>query len=152
VTNGSGSAGTLVTTLDDMRDAQQILAEANVIAVVGASRDPGKPSHTVPLQMMRHGWRIIPVNPFVDEVFGVKAYKSLAEIDEPIDLVDIFRPAHDAVDVVRQAAAIKAPAVWLQSGIVSAEARRIAEEAGMDYVEDRCLAVERAVGQLSKRG
>jgi uncharacterized protein len=141
-----------VATLDHMRSTQQILADANVIAVVGASRDPLKPAHTVPLQMMRHGWRIIPVNPFVDEVFGVKAYKTLADIEEPIDLVDIFRPAHDAIDVVRQAAAIKAPAVWLQSGIVSAEARRIAEEAGMDYVEDRCLAVERAVGQLSKRG
>jgi len=133
-----------------MRSAQQILTEAKVIAVVGASRDPSKPAHSVPLQMIRHGWRIIPVNPFVDQVFGVKAYRTLADIDEPIDLVDIFRPARDAVEIVRQAAAIKAPAVWLQSGIVSAEARRIAEEAGMDYVEDRCLAVERAIGQLSR--
>ncbi len=139
-----------MTTVDDMRSAQQILAEANVIAVVGASRDPAKPSHSVPLQMMRHGWRIIPVNPFVDEVFGVRAYRSLADLEEPVDLVDIFRPAHDAVEVVRQAVAIKAPAVWLQSGIVSAEARQIAEEAGIDYVEDRCLAVERAVGRLTK--
>ena len=133
-----------------MRSAQQILAEANVIAVVGASRDPNKPSHTVPAQMLRHGWRIIPVNPFVEEVFGVKTVPTLADIDEPVDLVDIFRPAADAVEIVRQAAAIKAPAVWLQSGIVSAEARRIAEEAGMDYVEDRCLAVERALGRLTK--
>jgi predicted CoA-binding protein len=133
-----------------MRSAQQILAEATVIAVVGASRDPMKPSHTVPLQMLRHGWRIIPVNPFVDEVFGIRTVPSLAEIGEPVDMVNVFRPARDAVEVVRQAVAIKAPAVWLQSGIVSAEARRIAEEAGIDYVEDRCLAVERAVGQLSK--
>ncbi len=150
MTNGSGIGKEAVATVDDMRSAQQILAEANVIAVVGASRDPFKPAHTVPLQMLRHGWRIIPVNPFVDEVFGVKTVPTLADIDEPIDLVDVFRPARDAVDVVRQAVAIKAPAVWLQSGIVSAEARRIAEEAGIDYVEDRCLAVERAVGQLSK--
>ena len=135
-----------------MRSAQQILAEANVIAVVGASRDPGKPSHSVPLQMLRYGWRIIPVNPFVDEVFGVRTVPTLADIDEPVDLVDIFRPARDAVEVVRQAVAIKATAVRLQSGIVSAEARRIAEEAGIDYVEDRCLAVERAVGRLSKLG
>lgn len=133
-----------------MRSAQQILADATVIAVVGASRDPSKPAHSVPLQMIRYGWRIIPVNPFVDEVFGVRAYPTLADIGEPVDLVDIFRPAHDAVDVVRQAAAIKAPAVWLQSGIVSAEARKIAVEAGMDYVEDRCLAVERAAARLSK--
>ena len=133
-----------------MRSAQQILAEANVIAVVGASRSPMKPSHTVPLQMLRHGWRIIPVNPFADEIFGVKTVPTLADLDEPVDLVDIFRPSHDALEVVRQAIAIKAPAVWLQSGIVSAEARRIATEAGIDYVEDRCLAVERAVGSLTK--
>ena len=135
-----------------MRSAAQILAEASVIAVVGASRDPSKPAHSVPLQMLRHGWRIIPVNPFVDEVFGERTYQTLADIKEPIDLVDIFRPAADAVDIVRQAVAIKAPAVWLQSGIVSAQARQIATEAGLDYVEDRCLAVERAVANLTRLG
>ena len=133
-----------------MRTPQQILADAAVIAVVGASREPWKPSHSVPLQMLRHGWRIIPVNPFADEVFGVPTVPTLADIDEPVDLVDIFRPAADAVEIVRQAVAIKAPAVWLQSGIVSAEAREIATAAGLDYVEDRCLAVERAVGRLTR--
>jgi predicted CoA-binding protein len=133
-----------------MRSAQQILAGANVIAVVGASRDPYKPSHTVPLQMLRHGWRIIPVNPFADEIFGIKTVPTLADIGEPVDLVDVFRPSRDAADVVRQAIAIGAPAVWLQSGIVSAEGRRLAEQAGIDYVEDRCLAVERAVGSLTR--
>jgi predicted CoA-binding protein len=140
-----------VATVRRMRSAQQILAEASVIAVVGASRDPLKPAHSVPLQMLRHGWRIIPVNPFVDEVFGVRTVKTLADIDEPVDLVDIFRPAADAVEIVRQAVAIKAPAVWLQSGIVSAEARKIATDAGIDYIEDRCLAVERAMGRLTRR-
>jgi predicted CoA-binding protein len=135
-----------------MRSAAQILRDAEVIAVVGASREAWKPSHSVPLQMLRHGWKIIPVNPFTDELFGVRTVPTLADIDEPVDLVDIFRPAADAVEIVRQAAAIKAPAVWLQSGIVSAEARRIATEAGMDYVEDRCLAVERAVAGLSRLG
>ena len=133
-----------------MRSAQQILAEARVIAVVGASREPSKPSHSVPLQMLRHGWTIIPVNPYAEEIFGLKAYRTLADIDQPIDLVDIFRPASDALEIVRQAVAIKAPAVWLQSGIVSGEARRIATEAGLDYVEDRCLAVERAIGGLTR--
>lgn len=133
-----------------MRSAQQILADADVIAVVGASRDPHKPAHSVPLQMLRYGWRIIPVNPFVDEIFGIPTVPTLADLPEAVDLVDIFRPARDAVEVVRQAVAIKAPAVWLQSGIVSAEARRIAVAAGVDYVEDRCLAVERAAGRLSK--
>lgn len=135
-----------------MRSPQQILADARVIAVVGASREPWKPSHSVPLQIMRYGWRIIPVNPFADEIFGLPAVKTLADIDEPVDLVDVFRPARDAVDIVRQAVAIKAPAVWLQSGIVSAEARKIATEAGLDYVEDRCLAVERATGGLTRLG
>lgn len=133
-----------------MRSPQQILADAAVIAVVGASREAWKPSHSVPLQMLRHGWKIIPVNPFADEVFGVKTVPTLADIGEPVDLVNVFRPPADAVDVVRQAVAIKAPAVWLQSGIVSAEARRIATEAGLDYVEDHCLAVERAVAGLSR--
>lgn len=133
-----------------MRSAQQILAEANVIAVVGASRDPRKPSHSVPLQMLQYGWKIIPVNPFVDEIFGVATVPTLADLPEAVDLVDVFRPARDAVEVVRQAVAIKAPAVWLQTGIVSAEARQIATEAGLDYVEDRCLAVERSVGRLTK--
>jgi len=133
-----------------MRSAQEILAGAKVIAVVGASRESWKPSHSVPLQMIRHGWRIIPVNPFADDIFGLPTFKTLADIGESVDLVDIFRPAADAVDIVRQAVAIKAPAVWLQSGIVSAEAREIATEAGLDYVEDRCLAVERAAGNLTR--
>lgn len=132
-----------------MRDAQQLLADAKVIAVVGASRDPRKAAHSVPLQMQRYGWRIIPVNPHADELFGEKVYRSVGEIPFPVDLVDVFRPAEDAVDVVRDAVAAGAPAVWLQLDIVSAEARRIATEAGLDYVEDRCLAVERAVGNLS---
>ncbi|OWV00003.1 CoA-binding protein [Micromonospora wenchangensis] len=133
-----------------MRTAQQLLADSAVIAVVGASRDPGKAAHRVPAQMQRYGWRIIPVNPTVDELFGERAYPSLADIPHPVDLVNVFRPARDAVEVVRQAAAIGAPAVWLQLGIVSAEARRIAGAAGMDYVEDRCLIVERAAGGLSR--
>ncbi|MFI5926970.1 CoA-binding protein [Micromonospora sp. NPDC051543] len=133
-----------------MRTAQQILADSAVIAVVGASRDPSKAAHSVPLQMQRYGWRIIPVNPSVDELFGERAYASLADIPHPVDLVDVFRPAADAVQVVRDAAAIGAPAVWLQLGIVSAEAREIAQEAGMEYVEDRCLIVERAAGNLTR--
>lgn len=134
-----------------MRSASQILAESRVIAVVGASRDALKPAHSVPAQMIRHGWRIIPVNPFADKIFGERSYPTLADLDEPVDLVDVFRPAADAVDVVRQAIAIKAPAVWLQTGIVSAEARALASAAGIDYVEDRCLAVERTLAGLSRR-
>jgi uncharacterized protein len=134
-----------------VRTAQEILADAAVIAVVGASRDPGKPAYSVPAQMQRHGWRIIPVNPYADEILGEKVYPSLADIPHPVDLVNVFRPSRDATDVVRQAVAIGAPAVWLQLGIRSAEGRRMAAEAGIDYVEDLCLAVERAMAGLTRR-
>ncbi|MDM4722358.1 CoA-binding protein [Micromonospora sp. WMMA1363] len=135
-----------------MRSPQQILAGSAVIAVVGASRDPRKAAHSVPAKMQRYGWRIIPVNPIADELFDERVYRSLSEIPHPVDLVDVFRPAADAVEVVRETVAIGAPAVWLQLGIVSAEARRIAEEAGIDYVEDRCLVVERAAAGLTRLG
>jgi predicted CoA-binding protein len=132
-----------------VRDPQQILADAKVIAIVGASRDPRKPAHSVPLQMQRYGWRIIPVNPYADELFGEKVYRSVKDIPHPVDLVTVFRPSDQATAVVRDAVEAGAPAVWLQLDIVSEQGRRIATEAGVDYVEDRCLAVERAVGGLS---
>src|SRR5215471_9286048 len=124
-----------------MRTPKQILEESDTIAVVGASRDPGKSAHSVPRQMQLHGWRIIPVNPFADELFAEKVYRTLADIPEPVDLVDVFRPSEDAADVARQAVAIGAKAIWLQQGITSEEARAIADDAGIDYVEDLCMAV-----------
>lgn len=133
-----------------MRDPQEILAAAEVIAIVGASRDAHKVAHSVPLQMQRHGWRIIPVNPYADELFGEKVYRSVKDIPHPVDLVTVFRPSEQAAAVVREAVEAGAPAVWLQLDIRSAEGRRLATEAGIDYVEDCCLAVERAVGRLSR--
>lgn len=135
-----------------MRPAQQILAESAVIAVVGASRDPSKAAHSVPAEMQRYGWRIIPVNPSADELFGEPAYRSLADIPHPVDLVDVFRPAEEAAEVVRQAVAIGAPAVWLQLGIVSPQARQLAQQAGIDYVENRCINVERIAANLTRLG
>ncbi len=133
------------------RTADEILEQASTIAVVGASRYPGKAAHAVPLQILRHGWQVIPVNPAVEEIWGVKAYPTLAAVPVPIDLVNVFRPAADAPGIARQAVAAGAKALWLQQGIVSAEARAIAEAAGIDYVEDACIAVVRAIGRLSKR-
>ncbi len=134
-----------------MRSPRQILDEATTIAVVGASRDPDKAAYTVGLQLKRHGWRMIPVNPYADEIWGERCYRTLAEIGEPIDMVNVFRPSDQALAIVEQAVAVGTTAIWLQLGIVSAEGRRLAETAGIDYVEDRCTAVERALGQLSKR-
>ena len=134
-----------------MRSARDILGDALTIAVVGASRNPEKVAHTVPRQLLRHGWRVIPVNPYADLIWDEQAYPVLAEIPEPVDLVNVFRPSEQATDVVRQAIEIGARAVWLQTGIVSAEGRKLAEQAGIDYVEDCCIAVARARENLSRR-
>jgi predicted CoA-binding protein len=134
-----------------VRSPRDILSDALTIAVVGASRYPEKTAHAVPHQLLRHGWRVIPVNPYVEEIWGERCYPVLAEIPEPVDLVNVFRPSADATDVVRQAIEIGTKAVWLQQGIFSPEGRRMAEEAGIDYVEDTCTAVVRASCNLSRR-
>lgn len=133
-----------------MRSPKQILAEATTIAVVGASRHEEKSAYAVPLQLKLHGWTVIPVNPYADRIWGERCYPTLADVGVPIDLVNVFRPSEQAADVVRQAIAVGAKAVWLQQGIVSAQGRRLAAEAGIDYVEDFCIAVERAIDQLSR--
>jgi predicted CoA-binding protein len=133
-----------------VRNPRDILSDALTIAVVGASRHPRKTAHAVPYQLLKHGWRVIPVNPYVDQIWGERCYPVLAEIPEPVDLVNVFRPSADATDVVRQAIAIGAKAVWLQQDIVSPEGRRMAEVAGIDYVEDACTAVVRAAHNLSR--
>ena len=129
---------------------EQILREFRTIAVVGLSRDPSKAAHAIPARMQRAGYRVIPVNPFVAEVLGEKAYPKLAEVPVPVEVVLVFRPSADAADVAKQAVAIGAKALWLQQGIFSHEARRTAEAAGLLYVEDRCMGVERAVHGITK--
>lgn len=126
-------------------DTEDLLRTYDTIVVVGASVHPEKAAHAIPALMQRYGWRIIPVNPHADEIFGERAYRKLADVPGgPIGLVNVFRPSSDTPDIARQAVAAGASALWLQLGIVSAEAHRIADEAGLAYVEDRCLAVERA--------
>jgi predicted CoA-binding protein len=123
------------------KSSREILETARTIAVVGASRDPGKAGGSVPEGLQRRGFRIIPVNPYADTLFGERVYRSLLDIPERVDVVDVFRPAEDTPEIARQAAAIGARALWLQLDIRSDEARRIAEQAGMDYVEDECTGV-----------
>jgi predicted CoA-binding protein len=122
---------------------ERILASYDTISVVGASRHPHKAAHSVPADMQRNGWRIVPINPFADEILGEKVYRTLADVPEPVGLVNVFRPAGEAPEVARRAISVGATALWLQLGIVSAEARRTAEAAGLLYVEDRCMLVER---------
>src|ERR1017187_4019464 len=121
---------------------ERILTSYDAITVVGASADPGKPAHGVPALMQRHDWRIIPVNPRGGELLGETAYRTLAEIPEPVGLADVFRPSAQTPEIARQAVVVGATALWLQLGIASAAAREIAEAAGLLYVEDRCLARE----------
>lgn len=121
---------------------QRILTSYDTITVVGASAAAAKAAHSVPAHMQRHGWRIIPVNPHADQILGEHVYRVLSDVPEQVGLVDVFRPAEQAADIARQAVAAGATALWLQLGIVSAEARAIAEGAGLLYVEDRCLIIE----------
>ena len=124
-----------------MRTPMEILAETQTIALVGASPRPERPSNGVMRYLLAQGYKVIPVRPHRREVLGVPCVDSIAEIDEPIDLVDVFRRAEFCAEVAEQAAAAGAKALWLQLGIVSPEARAIAERAGMDYVENACTAV-----------
>ena len=133
------------------RDSREILEASTVIAVVGASRDPYKAGGSVPVGLQQRGFRIIPINPYADTLFGERVYRSLAEVPEKIDLVDVFRPAADAPEIARQAVAIGAKALWLQLDIRSDEARRIAEAGGLDYVEDECTAVTTALYRITKK-
>ena len=133
-----------------MRSPREILENSVTIAVVGASRHEEKAAYAVPLQLMLHGWRVIPVNPYATTIWGERCYPRLDQVLESIDLVNVFRPSFQAADVVAQAVEIGVRAVWLQQGIVSAEGRRLAEAAGIDYVEDRCIAVVRAVNRLTR--
>jgi uncharacterized protein len=123
----------------------ELLARSQVIAVVGMSTHPEKEAQSVPLQLIKHGWTVIPVHPWAESIAGQKAYAKLADVPVPVDLVNVFRPSEQAGAVVDAAIEIGAPAVWLQQGIVSPEGRAAAEAAGIEYVEDQCIAVIRAV-------
>ena len=132
------------------KSPHEVLEGVRTIAVVGASRDPDKPGGSVPAGLQDRGFRIIPVNPYAETLFGEKVYRSLLEVPEKVDLVDVFRPSPDTPEIARQAAAIGARALWLQLDIRSNEARRIAEQAGMDYVEDQCTAVVASLYRIRK--
>jgi predicted CoA-binding protein len=121
---------------------ERILTSYDTITVVGASRAGHKAAHSVPAHMQRHGWRIIPVNPHADKILGEQVYRRLADVPGQVGLVEVFRPSEQTPDIARQAVAAGATALWLQLGIASAEARSIAEDAGLLYVEDRCMLIE----------
>jgi predicted CoA-binding protein len=127
-------------------ELRQLLLDTKVIAVVGLSANPDRASNQVAWYLHHQGYRLFGVNPNCPEpeVFGVPVLPSLDQVPEPIDLVDVFRRPEHTPDAARAAVAAGAGAVWLQLGIRSDEARAIAVEGGLRYVEDRCLKVEHA--------
>jgi predicted CoA-binding protein len=125
--------------ITDMEELRKIYEDTKTIAVVGASDNEGKAAHTIPRYLQREGFRIIPVNPKGGEILGETVYTSLGEIDETVDVVDVFRPSEETPDVARQAVDAGAKVLWLQEGIESEEAERIATEGGLKVVMDRCM-------------
>jgi uncharacterized protein len=136
-------AGDVPVTDEELR---QLLLDTKVIAVVGLSANPDRPSNQVAWYLHHQGYRLFGVNPQCPdkEVFGVPVVASLDEVPEPIDMVDVFRRPEHTPEVAREAVAVGARALWLQLGIASPEARAIATEGGLLYVEDHCLKVEHA--------
>jgi uncharacterized protein len=121
---------------------KDILTHAKTIAVVGLSRSPGKESHAVARYLQGQGYRVIPVNPNAEELLGEKSYPDLLSIPEPVDIVNIFRPSSAVMPIALQAVEINSASLWMQVGIVHHEAARIATQAGMRVVMDRCIMVD----------
>jgi predicted CoA-binding protein len=134
-----------------LNEIKEILTKYKTVAVVGLSREPDKDSHRVSAYLKKHGFHIIPVNPFADEVLGEKSYKSLldipSEVQKTIDVVDLFRPSKDVPPIVEQAVKLKEMygkphVVWMQLGIVNGQAAEAAKKAGLTVVMDRCMMLE----------
>jgi predicted CoA-binding protein len=119
--------------------AEKILTSARTIAVVGLSPDPRRPSHGVARYLQRAGYHIIPVNPNIDEVLGERAYPSLRQIPQAVDVVEVFRRSEFVGPIVDDAIAIKASSIWLQDGVVDEEAAARARASGLDVVMDDCM-------------
>jgi predicted CoA-binding protein len=136
-------------------DIKSVLTNHKTIAVVGLSRNPAKDSYQVAKYLKSAGYRIIPVNPFADRILGKKCYKSLLDIPETIEIVDIFRPSEDVLPIVKEAIQLKnrvgtPKLVWMQLGIANEEAEKLAIEAGLTVVMDKCIRTEHR--HLSRNG
>ncbi len=123
-------------------EIREILERFRVVAVVGMSRDPTKPGSYVPRFLMRHGYKVIPVNPTASEIMGLKSYGSLLEVPEEVEIVDVFRRSEHTPEVARQAVEKGAKVLWLQEGIYHPEAVEIARKGGLKVVWNRCMMRE----------
>jgi uncharacterized protein len=140
--------------MDDINALRRILRENHVIAVVGLSADWYRPSYFAAKYMQEHGYRVIPVNPKYGEILGEKCYKSLREVPEKIDIVDVFRKTEEVMPIAEEAIGIGAKVLWQQLGVKDEAAAAKARAAGLDAVVDRCVKIEhgRLFGGLNWAG
>ena len=129
---------------DDIPTLRRILRECRTVAVVGLSAEWHRPSHFAAKYMKEHGYRIVPVNPRYSEILGERCHARLEDIPFAVDMVDVFRREADVPPIARSAVAIGAKCLWLQLGVRSQEGDRIARDAGLDSVMDRCVKIEHA--------
>ena len=139
---------------DDISSLRRILRKTRTIAVVGLSAEWHRPSYFAAKYMQEHGYRVIPVNPRYAEILGERCYAALTDIPEPVDLVDVFRKSVDVLPIAQDAIAIGAKCFWQQIGVCNLEADRLALEAGLDSVMNRCVKIEhgRLFGGLNWAG
>ena len=128
----------------DRRAIQEIVHNARTVAIVGLSPSELRASNFVGYYLRRHGYRVIPVNPNEELILGERVYPSLRDVPEHIDVVDVFRDPAAVPDIASEAVEVGAGALWLQFGVISPEGARLAREAGLDVVMDRCLKIEHA--------
>ena len=134
----------------DVTDIQRVLHNAKTIAIVGLSNNPLRASYFVGYYMKRHGYRVIPVNPRESEILGETSYPSLRDVPSPVDVFNVFRAPSALPAIAEDAVAIKASTLWCQFGVINEEGARIAADAGLTVIMDRCLKVEHAryVGRM----
>ena len=137
--------------IDDIPGIRRILNENRTVAMVGLSANWYRPSHFAAKYLQIHGYRVIPVTPSYEEILGETCYPSLPDMPEPVDVVDCFRKPEEIPALAQQAIEIGAKVLWMQLGIVNEEAARVASEAGLDVVMNRCMKIEyaRLFGGLS---
>ena len=133
-----------MTHMSDIRTLRHVLNQHRILAVVGLSADWFRPSYFAAKYMQEHGYRIIPVNPKYPEILGETCYPSLKDIPHPVDIVDVFRKPADTPSIAQEAADIGAKVLWLQLGVVNEDAERIAGQAGLTVIMDRCVKIEHA--------
>lgn len=142
VNSGNSEFSIKLTNPKEDEEIRKLLKEVKVIAVVGLSPKEDRPSNSVARYLKSKGYKIVPVNPGHDEILGEKCYKSLSEIPFQVHIVDIFRRSEEVLPVVQEAIKLKPKCIWLQLGIVNDDAKKLSEENGIFFVQDKCLKIE----------